>query len=151
MPIFVNKVEITDDEVHSEMQHHPAKTMEDARQKAAEALVIRELLLHEAIDKKLLETREKDIIEVQGAAIDRLLKQEVSVPEADEDVCLRYYQQNQERFKDQKVGKAVPFESVKEHIRNYLYAQSFSTGISQYITVLASRSRIIGFEFEQLS
>ena len=47
MPIIVNKAEITDDEVHAEMQYHTAGSVEEARHKAAEALVVKQLLLQE--------------------------------------------------------------------------------------------------------
>jgi len=53
IPVLVNKVEITDDEVHTEMQHHPAKSVDSARDLASQALVIRELLFQEAVRLKL--------------------------------------------------------------------------------------------------
>lgn len=148
MPILVGKVDITDDEVHAEMQYHPAATLEDARHRAAEALVIRQLLLQEAKHKELLNPLEPISSEAEESAIDALLKQEVSVPVADEMICSRYYQQNQMRFKDQKTGEPLPLESVKNHIRDYLYAQSLQTGISQYIKVLSGKTRIAGFDFD---
>lgn len=141
MPIIVNKVEITDDEVHAEMQYHSAGSVEEARHKAAEALVVKQLLLQEAKEQKLLNSNEDE-------AIDSLLKQEIAVPLADDESCARYYKQNQERFMDKKADKLLPLESVIQHIRDYLYARSLQTGISQYIKILAGKARIAGFEFE---
>jgi len=97
MPIFVNKTEITDDEVHAEMQHHPAGNIDDARQKAAEALVIRQLLLQEATTLKLIDNAQEPALESQEEAIDALLEQEISVPQANEEICERYYRQNLDR------------------------------------------------------
>lgn len=148
MPIIVNKIEITDDDVHAEMQYHPAPDVDKARHKAAEALVIRQLLLQEAKDKKLLDSAEGCSLDVAESAIDNLLQQEVSVPTADEESCKRYWQQNEERFVDQKTGKLLPFASVSNHIHNYLHARSLQTGISQYIKVLAGKARIAGFDLE---
>ena len=140
MPVIVNKVEITDDEVHAEMQYHPAASVEEARHKAAEALVIRQLLLQEAAAKKMSGS-EEDLI-------DALLAQEVTVPEADAESCARYYQQNQDRFVDQKTGKILPLESVTPYIRDYLHACSLKTGISQYIRILGGKAKIAGFNLE---
>lgn len=149
MPVFVNKIEITDDEVHKEMHYHPAATLETARHKAAEALVVKQLLLQEAVKKKLLDCLDESTCETQESAIDALLKQEVCVPTADEISCSRYYQQNQERFKDQKTGKLLPLESVKNYIRDYLHTRSLQTSISQYIKVLSRKARIVGFDLEE--
>ena len=149
MPIIVNKTEITDDEVHAEMQHHPATTLEGARHNAAEALVVRQLLLQEAVKKKWLDPLKEKTAKEEESAIDALLKQEVSTPIADEISCLRYYQQNQERFRDQKTGKLLPLETVKNHIHDYLHARSLQTGISQYIKLLVKKSNIAGFDIEE--
>ena len=148
MPIIVNKIEITDDEVHAEMQYHPAPDIDKARHKAAEALVIRQLLLQEAQAQKLLESVEDCTLEKAEEAIDALLQQEVIVPEADEESCTRYYQQNQERFKDKTTGKILPLESVTQHVRDYLRARSLQTGIGHYIKVLAGKARIAGFDLD---
>jgi len=37
MPIIINKKEISDDEVHAEMQYHQADSVDEARHKAAQA------------------------------------------------------------------------------------------------------------------
>lgn len=148
MPILVNEVEITDDEVHAEMQYHPAESLDAAREAAAQALVIRQLLAQAAREKKLLNTQDaKDGAKVEES-IGRLIQQEVSVPEADEDSCRRYYEQNRERFVDQKSGDALPFEAVFGHIQKYLHARSLRAGISQYIKLLSGRARIAGFDLE---
>lgn len=146
MPIIVNDIEITDDEVHAEMQYHPASSVEAARHKAARALVIRQLLLQEAKAKKILDAPEKVEVEQAEKTIDALVQQEVAVPRADRQSCKRYYERNSERFVDKRTHRLLPFETVSSHIRDYLYARSLRTGIGQYIELLAGRARIAGFD-----
>jgi len=148
MPIIVNGVEITDDEVHAEMQYHPAPSVEAARHKAAQTLVIKQLLIQEAARKELLDPSKSDSTKEAERAIDSLIQQELSIPEADEESCERYYEQNKERFKDKKTGSIIPFENVLPYIRDYLQARSLQTGINQYIQVLSGKAKIAGFSLE---
>lgn len=148
MPIIVNNVEITDDEVHAEMQYHPAASVEAARHKAAQALVIRQLLLQAAKDRKLIDDPKQADHEKAEETIDQLIQQEVAVPEADEQSCKRYYEQNMERFVDKNSHQLLPFDRVSSYIRDYLQARSLQTGINQYIKLLAGRARIAGFDLE---
>lgn len=145
MPIFVNEVEITDDTVHREMQYHPASRVEEAQHKAAQALVVQELLRQAAKKAGLLQD---DTLAAEDAAIDLLLQQEVALPEADTESCHRYYLQNQDRFIDKKTGELLPFALVESRISDYMRARSLRTGISQYIRVLAGKARIAGFDME---
>lgn len=149
MPVYVNDVEITDEEVYAEMQYHPAASPEEARGKAAQVLVVRELLIQAAQEKDLLNAAEPTSTEKIDEAIDLLIGQEVSVPEADEQSCKRYYEQNQERFLDKKSQRPLPFEYVFSYIQSYLHARSLQTGISQYIKLLARRARLVGFDLEE--
>ena len=148
MPIFVNKVEITDDEVHAEMKHHPANSLDDARHQAARALVIRQLLIQEAVRKKLLSPNDFAKVDHEEEAIDNLLNLEVRVPEANDENCQRYYQQNQDRFLHKVSGKQLGFELVKDQIHHYFHARSLMNGISQYIKTLSYQARIVGHDLE---
>lgn len=148
MPIMVNNIEITDDEVHAEMQYHPAASIEAARHKAAQALVIRQLLLQAANDKKLLDDPERADLKKAEETIDTLIQQEVIVPQAHEQSCKRYYEQNMERFVDKRTHQLLSFDSVFSYIRDYLQARSLQTGINQYIKLLAGRARIARFDLE---
>ena len=102
MPIHVNDREISDAAVAEEVQHHPAATLEEAQHAAAEALVIREVLIQEARCQGLApaprdlgdgrsETEEESLIRA-------LLDREVTVPEADDASLRRYYDNNRPRF-----------------------------------------------------
>lgn len=148
MPIIVGDVEITDDEVHAEMQYHPAESIDDARHKAAEALVIRQLFLQEAAKKQLLTLDSQRTAEKEEEAIDQLIYSEINVPEIDEKSCMRYYKNNQDRFRDKKNNDILPFEYVSSYISQYLHVRSLRTGINQYIKLLSGKTRIIGFNLE---
>lgn len=148
MPIIINDVEITDEEVHAEMQHHPAKTVDEARHRAARALVIRKLLLLEAVDSNILKPGKDSSSKAEEEAIDTLLQNKVPVPDADETSCSRYYEQNKQRFIDKKTNEILPFKFVHHHIHDYLQTRSLQTGISHYIKVLAGKAKIVGFDLE---
>ena len=100
--IRINEVTIPPAAILAEAQNHPAETPEAALGAAAEALVVRELLLQEArrqdvgattqVDDKGRSETEED------ALIRDLLARNVTVPEADEVTCRRYYDNNPGRF-----------------------------------------------------
>ena len=152
VPIIVNGVEITDEAVLCEMQHHPAPTKEDAHVAAAQALVIRELLIQEADKQGLRENggdRDSD-----DAAIFKLIETEVTAPEADESFCRRYYEQNKDRFKAADIEDSdvyVPFEGVHEKIIDYLHTQSVREGVRAYIFALAQGANIAGFDLAKMA
>lgn len=145
MPMYVNTTEITDDQVFREMQYHPAETREQARDDAARALLVQELLRQEAIDSGLLDpTADTETVEI---AVMRLLESEVSVPRATPETCRHYYDQNIERFAASKGSKLpLPFESVQNRIVEYLYTRSMRQGIHAYVLDLAAKHRVAGFD-----
>lgn len=130
------------------MQYHPAASVEAARHKAAQALVVRQLLLQAAKDKKLIDDPKQVDSEKVEEIIDLLIQQDVPVPPADKESCKRYYEQNLERFVDKSTQRQLPFDSVFSHIKDYLLARSLQTGINHYIKLLAGRAHIVGFELE---
>lgn len=148
MPVFVNDIEINDDEVHREMQHHPADSLAQARAQAARTLVVRALLLEEAAHLELVAPGRMDDLKEDeiNSVIDQLLVEEISIPEADQETCRRYYRKHKDIFCDKKTGKPVPFELVEEHIRDYLHTSALRVAISAYIDALASKSKISGIE-----
>lgn len=89
--IVVNGTAITAREVAAEMQHHPAPRAEVAWTEAARALVVRRLLLDAARDAVPAEQDE-------DAAIDALLRAEVTIPEPDEGAARRWHAAHPDRF-----------------------------------------------------
>ncbi|MFI5000589.1 MAG: peptidylprolyl isomerase [Reyranellales bacterium] len=91
--IAVDGVEIPASAVHAEMQYHPARNASTAMQEAAQALVVRELLLAEARRQGLaIDEASPD------NAIEALLAAEIRMPAPDEATCRRYYDANRSRF-----------------------------------------------------
>jgi peptidyl-prolyl cis-trans isomerase C len=111
--VFVNGVEIGDHAINSEVQYHPAGSVEEAREAAARALAVRELLLQEATRRGIehpdppaqgpAEEREAD----DEALIRTLLAREVRTPEPDEATCRRFYEQNLKRFRSPDLFEAA--------------------------------------------
>ena len=141
MSIFVNKVEITEAEVGQEMQYHPAPTQERAWQMAAQSLVVRQLLLQQAANSGM------DSGEQEENVIDLLLQQDVTVPEADEATCQRFYDTHPDSFVDNdESGKRLTFEQAQAHIRDYLHTKAMRMAVAEYIKALSHNAEIRGFE-----
>lgn len=92
MPIMVNGVEISDDAIYAEMQHHPAPSKAMAEYSARLALVAKELLLQEAARLDIAGADEEE-------RLNALLEREVQTPEPDEDRCRQFFEANRQRFR----------------------------------------------------
>ncbi len=96
--IRVNGVLIAENEVLSEVQHHPAETKREAMVKAAESLIIGELLRQKAVERQLIsDDCEKHSAE-EASALNALIEQEVSVPTATDAEQRRFYEANKDKF-----------------------------------------------------
>jgi peptidyl-prolyl cis-trans isomerase C len=113
VPVFINGVEISDHAINSELQYHPAGSVEEAREAAARALVVRELLLQAADQLGITrpdppEQGQADERETDDEALIRtLLAREVQTPEADEATCRRFYDSNLHRFRSADLFEAA--------------------------------------------
>lgn len=94
--ITVNGIKISPDEIDAEVQYHPADHFKEARYRATQALIIREILIQRAAELGLCER--KKAIKNPDSVIDELLKRELTVQEADDKTCRRYYNKNKHRF-----------------------------------------------------
>lgn len=96
--IKVNGVLIDENEVLAEVQHHPAETKRKAMIKAAESLIIGELLRQKALELDLITNDvEKNSVE-EASALNSLIAQEVLTPVATENEHIRFYEANKEKF-----------------------------------------------------
>lgn len=109
--VRVGGAEIPAATIAAEAQNHPAADTQGAWQAAAEALVVRTLLLDEA---RRLGIEAPEMTDGQGrrladedALIEAVLEQEVHVPEADETTCRRYYERNPARFRSPTLVEAA--------------------------------------------
>jgi hypothetical protein len=140
MSIFVNKVEITQAEVGQEMQYHPAPTQQRAWQMAAQSLVVRQLLLQQAANNGL------DPGEPEEDIIDRLLQQDVTVPEADEATCQRFFDTHPDSFMDNESDKRLAFVQAQANIRDYLHTKAMRMAVAEYIKALSYSADIKGYD-----
>jgi peptidyl-prolyl cis-trans isomerase C len=102
--IAVNGTEIGERAVLAEMQYHPAASRDEAMAEAAEALVVRELLLQRAAALGLSWTA--DDAPSEERAIDELLARELKLPEPDPAAYRRYYDNNRAKFQSPDLFEA---------------------------------------------
>jgi peptidyl-prolyl cis-trans isomerase C len=108
--ISVNGAVVARAAIAREAQHHPASKPIAAWLAAARALALRELLLQEARRLGIVAQPATDAHgrrETEEEALIRtLVEREVTVPEADEPACRRYYEQNRRRFRSADIYEA---------------------------------------------
>jgi peptidyl-prolyl cis-trans isomerase C len=102
--IAVNGTEIGEAAILAEMQYHPAASRDEAVAQAAEALVVRELLLQRAAAAGIAWTA--DDAQSEERAIDELLRRELKLPAPDPAAHRRYYDNNRDKFKAQELFEA---------------------------------------------
>lgn len=95
--IHVNEAVIEEKAVLEEMQYHPATSQRDAMFQAAEALIIGELLKQRAAELGL-ELQDANAPANDDDFLDQLIEKEVDVPEAGEQECRTYFEQNRDKF-----------------------------------------------------
>jgi peptidyl-prolyl cis-trans isomerase C len=139
-PVKVNGVTIARDAIVREMQHHAAAKPIAAWQRAARALVIRELLLREA---RRLEIAAEPLSDEEGrretdeeAMIRALIEREVAVPEPDEATCRRYYEQNLVKFRSADIYEAthILFPALSADEQGYAQARATAEAIAAALT-----------------
>lgn len=108
--IAVNGVAIPETEILAEAQNHPAENPGAALKAAAQALVIREILVQEARRLGIAAERQSDAagrMETEAdAAIRALIEQEVQTPSASTQECRHYYERHQEKFRSEPLFEA---------------------------------------------
>lgn len=95
--ISVNGQDIGEAAILAEMQYHRAASRDEAFAEAAEALVVRELLLQRAAAAGIAWTADDGVSEER--AIDELLRRELKLPAPDPAAHRRYYDNNRDKFK----------------------------------------------------
>ncbi|MBB4123547.1 peptidylprolyl isomerase [Martelella radicis] len=108
--ISVNGVAIAESAILAEAQNHPADNPGAALRAAAEALVIRELLLQKAAEEQVAgapETTADGRTETaEDAKIRALIEMAVDAPSAGDAECRRFYDNNRERFRSEPIFEA---------------------------------------------
>ena len=150
MSIFINKAEITAEEIGQEMQYHPAPTQEHAWHLAAQSLVIRQLLLQQAVENGLCADAGSVTPGEDEKLIDQLLERDIVVPDADEATCQRFYDNHPDSFMEEKTGERIAFELAQTNIRDYLHTKAMRIAVAEYIKALSYSAEIKGFELDNL-
>ena len=108
--VSVDGIDIPHEAISAEAQQHPAGSAAAAYREAAEALVVRQLLLAEA---RRLGLAARPEVDARGrretdedGLISALLAAEVETPEADTAACRRYYDNNPGRFASETLFEA---------------------------------------------
>ena len=100
MALRVNGVDVSDDDVHREMQYHPAASREEAERLAARALVIRRLLLDAAMAEGFLNPLRAHVSPTEEEdAIRRLMERCVHAAEPSDEDCRAHFDSRPERYR----------------------------------------------------
>ena len=109
--IAVDGVVIPHAAIAREVQNHPAESPAEAWTEAAHALIVRELLVHEAvrlgIEAEPREDEEGRRETDEEALIRALMDREISVPESDDASTRRYYEKNLRLFRSADLFEAA--------------------------------------------
>lgn len=149
-PIRVNGKEISCTDITRETQNHPAATPGEAREEAARALVIRELLLQAATERGLVPEpisfgdgqQETD----DDALVRQLLDFELRLPKPTDTECEHFYRKNVSRFRSPTIWEPahilISADPEDEPTRNMARIQAH-----QIATLLTAQPE----KFEQLA
>lgn len=96
--INVNGMAIDEASVLAEMQYHNASSQSAAMVEAVRSLVIQALLNQQAQALGLMQSSDKLSRAEEEACFDRLIKQEVKWPDASEQECRHFFDNNQKKF-----------------------------------------------------
>jgi peptidyl-prolyl cis-trans isomerase C len=105
--VSVNGVAIGEDAIDQEMQYHPSPNVQAARRAAAEALVVRELLLQEARRRALSPGPALEEETADEALTRTLLESAIQVPEPDEGECRRFFEASTGRYRSPDLFEAA--------------------------------------------
>ena len=149
-PVSVNGQVIPASLIGAEAQNHPARSAEEAWAAAAEALVIRTLLLQEAASLGLVAEaavddggrRESD----DDALVRALVRRELAIAAASEEACRDYHDGNPERFRSPELFAAshILFAARRDDARAWAAAE---TAAGETLKRLADRPG----DFERLA
>ena len=141
--VYVNHKLIPEDMIGQEMQYHPAQSKQEAWQKAAEALVLRELLLQEAFKEHLT-----DVDNDEAEIIDALLAKKITIDEPDNAQAQDFYQSQIHRFVDTQ-GQILAYAQVESLIKTELSARAGRQAVAAYLKNLLANTHLQGIVMGQ--
>lgn len=117
--IRVNGIVLDESLYGQELQYHPAKDFESTLHKAGQALVIRQLLINELDSDPMAD----DSLSSEEDMIQALLDKNIVFQKPSEQDCIRYFENNRNRFKSQTLLQlehillAAPKDDIDERNR----------------------------------
>lgn len=128
--IMVNGIQIKEEDVAREMLHHPAKTRMEARDLAAQALVIQELLRQACIAQQIDLNKDNE-----EEAIACLLEKNIRPKAVDEADCIRFYETNPQRFFTSPlvIARHILFAADKDDLEMRAEQRAKAEGILTYL------------------
>lgn len=140
-PVMVDGVLIADADIAREVQHHDGATIEEARAAAAQALVIRHLLLERAAALELTPAPETDALGRWESGEEALMRQvleiEASPVAPTEAECRRVYENHRSAL-------PVTYEKAAPVVRDRLMARAWMAASAKYVAQLVRNARIEG-------
>lgn len=129
--ILVNDVPIAAEAIAAELQHHPADSTEAAWNAAAEALIVREVLLQEARQRGVLPAPRVDgagrrELE-EEATIRALLEVAIDAAAPTEEECRRFFEANPDRFRSPDLFEASHILLAASREDRKRYAEAVAT------------------------
>ena len=94
--VTVNGIAITQDQINKELASHSADLVDDVWRVAVRALVVRELLLQEAVKWGLCDR--DGAMNQPETTVRKLLAMQIKVPAPDEESCKKYFNENRDDF-----------------------------------------------------
>lgn len=141
--VSVNGVEIPHAAISAEAQQHPAGSAAEAYRAAAEALVVRELLLAEARAQGVSGAPERDgkgrLETEEDALVRALLDSRIETPVATDAECRRYYDARPETLRSQDIWEA-------SHILIHVPSGSDSAEVARPETVTLQVIQLLALE-----
>lgn len=138
--ISVNGIVIAQNAIAREVQHHPASKPIESWQAAARALVVRQLLLHEARRLGIAAEPRSDSdgrSETEEEALIRAVhEREVITPEPDTTTCRRYYEQNRDAFRSEALYEAahILFAARRDEPKEFAEARVIANSVLAELT-----------------
>ena len=147
--VSVNGVAIPEADILAEAQQHPAKSPGKALIQAANALVIRELMLQEARTLAIEPIQEKQpngkVETVEDALIRTLIEQEIQTPVTTQEERRRYYQSNKKAFFSETIYEAkhilLSSKDDMQTATNMQLAKSLIEKLEENVSIFSSLAK----------
>lgn len=151
--ITVNGTTIPASAIDTEVQYHPAESRREAMTKAAESLIIAEVVKQRIMTLGLSDAEATTVdTEADNESehnIDTLLQQEVATPAATEEECLRYYEANQQKFQTAPLieAKHILLAADPEDINARSQAKTLAENLVEQLTTDPGQFKSLAQQF----